>query len=710
MLSSFKTLKTRPRRPACAAPRLPTVGATAAAILAGLVLAACGGGGDDTTAADASGASPAQIECQSQAYPCTWKQVASAVIARSRTLAAAMDSQLVAHGSTRDAAAWLKQQEPAVVVQYDEQVIRFRLRDGRPMWVAGPGVLRAPAAAGEQLPAAAVAAKAPAGQPDGRRALGVVAPGAPGKRALVLAPYAFELAHSSADIVAEILETTPGYEQGVAFKANRTSVASDVEIDSYRDFANYDVIHVDTHGWQLCHDLETGEPIKPCKAFISAKELNNQIDLVEQDNVGVEVIHMQGRTQLILTTDFFRHTYPGGLADRLFYFDACSPTGNAAIAAALGGSRSAFFGWKGAVRSLWAIAMARHMFSGLQAGRRLQDVLASAGPSFVQPDGTHAVTDGGDLRIRELIHVNDAQTGERVADGKPLLVAAMPGDGQSDSVLLDIVVDGVEAALVDKFVLTVFVDGQQRKQLTLGDAEMIGEYRRRVAAEVPLGFDAKADQALKLKFVVTLPEGGTSTLEVTPKIDDPSKLPAQYEMTSHVHMPLIGGDRYMTAKVLWELEPDQDPSKPYRYYRVVGGSLSWTHKFKLTRDKDDCTLEGGGTLEIVGGDSRHGSVRIDFSGTPTLIYAGGLTPKQSAYLKGVCWGEEMVVETSAGGTYLNVSGVAIDPRVPFNGTSSTGSKLPVTIAWSFTPVGKNPAPASGAVAAARQSPADVAAR
>src|SRR5690606_9589859 len=89
-------------------------------------------------------------------------------------------------------------------------------------------------------------------------------------------------------------------------------------------FAEFDVVYVATHGVDLCHDLETGAVLTPCRIAVDAQvALNPLADLAQASRVGVELLKYENESHLALTADFFKAHYPQGLNGKLVYVDAC---------------------------------------------------------------------------------------------------------------------------------------------------------------------------------------------------------------------------------------------------------------------------------------------------------------------------------------------------------------------------------------------------
>lgn len=70
---------------------------------------------------------------------------------------------------------------------------------------------------------------------------------------------------------------------------------------------------------------------------------------------------------MIVTADFFRATYPGGLQDTFVFVDACQTLGSGQtdLAEAITGTSSVFVGWSEIVASLHALDAAAALYTDM---------------------------------------------------------------------------------------------------------------------------------------------------------------------------------------------------------------------------------------------------------------------------------------------------------------------------------------------------------
>ncbi|MBX3604913.1 MAG: hypothetical protein KF788_06565 [Piscinibacter sp.] len=646
--------------------------AGAAALGALLALSGCGGGGPDAATADEP--STAALECERLAYPCDWSQVAPAVLDASDRLGGELAARLEAGSDTDAAAAWLQTQAVLAELQVDTRAIRFRLPGGRGVWVlADEGRPASPsfAAAGRSAPAA-----------PRKQAQGVIRPGATGRKALLLAPFRYQGVEFAVDHVAARLGAIPGYT--VTLRQNTTEGERSVWLDDFADFAGYDVIHVSSHGAELCRDRLTGQPIEPCRIGIDVGPATQPaLDLAAAGRVGIELfVTRKGRRHLAVTPEFFRAVYPQGLDQRLVFIDACLG-GDPALMASLGGAGGAVLGFSGIVYAEFAQWVGDALYELLGRGLSVQEAMLRLGDSLAQEDGTRLVGNGHDLRIRDLLEVSDLTGGQALsAAGSRVDALSRPGDGQPDRLRLALHVDGLAPDRLAGVELKVARDGQTLVQLPLaGSAQADGEDRLRFEFELPLGADTQPGETLALRFALALPEGGVTMLEVAPRVSDPSALPPEWLMTGLTTVQGVGSTTTKFAQVVWELAPGDDPSARYRYYRLKSGTLTISY----TSDLNGCRTIWEVGLTIPPGAPNN---QLKFDTVAGEFSAFGQAPGQVVHATGVCAdGSTLPFATTAGGVYLYANDVPLTGTGSsgFSGVYHDGAALPTIIEYSFAP-------------------------
>lgn len=658
---------------------LRRLAARAAALAALLALSACGGGGTVTPAAGQP-APDAALECERLAYPCDWSGVDAAVLAQSDRLGGELAARLDAGADTDAAVAWLTTQATLAEIQHDERSIRFRLPGGRGVWVlANEGRPIAPPG----LAATAAARRAAlADVPARKQAQGVIRAGATRRKALVLSPFRWQHETFAVDHVVARLQAIEGYE--VTLRQNGSEDERTVWIDDYASFADYDVVHLSTHGAELCRDRATGQRIDPCRIGIDVGvTVQPADDIAAAGRPGVELfITRKGARHLAVTPDFFRAVYPQGLNQKLVFVDACLG-GDPTLMASLGGSTGVTLGFSNVVYAEFAQGVGDALYELLGRGLSVQEAMARLGDSLAQEDGTRLVSNGRDTRLRDLLSVSDLTGGEMLADGSAVDVLSRPGDGQPDRLRLALHVDGLTPQRLDGVALRVSRGGNTLAQLPLaGSAVADGEDRLRFEFELPLGTDTQPNETLALRFALSLPEGGFTVLDVAPKVQDPSALPREWQMTSTTVAYGVGSTTTKFANVVWELEPGDDPTRRYRYYRVKSGTLT----VSFIGDVNNCRTQWEATLTIPTGASNHS---LKFDTVAGLFDGFASAAGQTVLATSVCSdGSTLPVTTSAGGVYLLADDVPLagGGTVGFSGAYNSGAQLPTLIEYSFTPL------------------------
>jgi hypothetical protein len=510
---------------------------------------------------------------------------------------------------------------------------------------------------------------------------GVIRAGARKRKALVLSPFRWQHETFAVDHVVSRLQAIEGYE--VTLLENRSEDERTVWVDEYTRFADYDVVHLSTHGAELCRDRATGRRIDPCRIGIDiGVTVQPADDIAAAGRPGVELfVTRKGRRHLAATPDFFRAAYPEGLDERLVFIDACLG-GDPALMASMGGSTGVTLGFSNVVYAEFAQGVGDALYELLGRGLSVQEAMARMGTSLAQEDGTRLVSNGRDLRIRDLLSASDLASGQALADGTGVTALSRPGDGEPDRLRLALHVDGLAPERLDGVALRVSRDGNLLAELPLaGRAFADGEDRLRAEIELALGTDTGPGETLALRLELTLPEGGRTVMEVAPTVKDPSDLPREWLMTSTTVVQGIGSTTTKVAQVVWELEPGDDPSRRYRYYRVKSGTLG----VSFTGDLNNCRTIWETAFAIPAGASNHS---LKFDTVAGLFDGFANTPGQKVQATAVCSdGSTLPVTTTAGGVYLYADDVPIagGGTSAFSGGYNDGAKLPTVIQYSFTP-------------------------
>lgn len=626
-------------------------------------------------------APPPPLDCETAGYPCSWADVPPDVRTESYARAEHALNILRAGGTTSEAAAPL-QAVSLAELQYDARFIRFRLPNGRPVWVAHPGNLGsdapvAPAvhaANGNPLPAATPRA--------GRR---VVNPGQRQKSALILDPFGFqpELA-SHGNAIATRLDTTDGYGGHVVHRVNTTPQTEIVGLDDFKQFQGNNVVYVNSHGGMLCEDLN-GTPIVPCRAFIDTGLVDDP--LVGANVIGVDMIFWPewDRADLAVNADFFRHNYPGGVHDALIVFNACH-TAKSDIARVLEGQNSNYVSWSDSVSSSALNPVMLPFIDGLAQGRAIQEVYASLGDGVKDPASAARLMIGSqDIRIRELPRVIDAFTGQTLSSESTLHITGYTDDGTPDGLLLSVQVAGAGEDDAAHYDVAVLVDGVRVGGGALNAiAAQVGDHLWQADAQIDLGFDAREGQTIAVEVRVSLPEGGTSTFAASPTVTGPKFSPGRVWHGNFTKSFTVSGAHIqLIVDATFERDPSEVVTSNHPTFLLTGGTMTWVLEAAPGGDSNSCVSSAPTTVTQLGVDE-YSTFTFDLSSQPVEVSGGAFTEGPVVPLSITCPGPgSTVTSTKAGGQWFlapQSRHFAID-GTSWSGVYSSAGQIPVTYEW-----------------------------
>ena len=518
------------------------------------------------------------FECETLDYPCTYDEVDPRVMAASMALGIEADRRLLS--STTDAVAeWLSDQSEVVQVQFDETAIRFRVAEGRPLWAAKEAPTADPARSTPRVPHTH-APSMPYSGSVARPANGTapLPPAVPAlfetnsksakkrngvrqdKSALILSPFKWEFKNDETDQLYEWL-TDPNKSKAARQYTSVTLLqdsiyggAPSVSIASFRNWDQYDLIHVSSHGQQACGVIGGSLAGPACATVVYTGALVSQgIPLTgapQGSVVGEEWIAViptacsglqvgdanyalydcqHGQWWQGVTPDFFVDQGPP-LENTLIFMSACESMTANDLARALAGPGSTFYGFTIAVPQADAPKIATVFYRvALQRGLPADRALTAAktqgpGLSFFTGPGTPtrsplaAPNQHGEmvrfgspsLRAREVVSILDRTTeNELQDDGIVTDVIGAPNDGKPDSVLVIAQVDGIDNTQDPaNFTLEVQVDGAPAVSANLQTNPHPEVWQ--VEVTVPLGFDHDPQDRFDVEIRTDLEEGGTS--------------------------------------------------------------------------------------------------------------------------------------------------------------------------------------------------------
>jgi len=619
----------------------------APAIVIALVAAACSAVSDGSQ--DGASATPTVLECELKSYPCSLSDVPIEILERSDAMSDEVVGMFESGRSVSDVDIWLNEQEGMVEVESDDLAVRFRLDGGRGTWILRKGAFAtrgAPGAAGSYRKAVS---------PPGGPLFYVAGPETEFKRALVLSPMLWDFAETDDGFsVQAILDGTRGYEGRVSFAANGSPTASNVTVESFKGWENFQVVHVVTHGTRLCKD-------GPCRAVIAANTVRGEGPEGEGiltkagkhatfTDRGLEIGKAEGSRELelevplgfvLLTADFFRAEYPGGLKDTLVFINACKTSGAEAtdLADAIRGNSSVFLGWDESVDSVAAFAAAVALYEDLSEGYTVEVAYARLGGLKSDQSGTGAQfvfskrDDGDGLRIRDVVELLDPGSGVPLDASSTVAIIGTRGDGEPDSVPYSVQIDGMTKELAPLVTLHVSIDGEEIEPQPITNGEVNDKDQWTVTGELPLGFDIEEDITVDFRAWVELPDGGESDDDTSARVTGSEPIMGYewvMEATKVISHP-DGRELASMAVLTLRFEEGQDVDEPFPRYVVTSGNVTYGDR---SASALGCTYSGGGlTYQVTpdmsppnGEDGRPDSVLIfDTTATPVEYYGVILT-------------------------------------------------------------------------------------
>jgi hypothetical protein len=484
-----------------------------------------------------------------------------------------------------------------------------------------------------------------------------------------------------------------GYTGNVTYLATTNEFDPQVTVDVLTQLEDYDVIHIDTHGGTLCKkkdallDPAKGKDKQKCEDgitdFLVQRFHGTAQDLQSIQHPGV--VHYRGRVHqsIAVTADFFRHYYPQGLADKLFILGSCN-TFRTDMAEAIAGASGVFVSWDGYTEFSLVRNTSLSLIDSLGLGLTVGEAFARM-PTFTpeNPEALGALQRtprqaGGDLRIRDLMTVRDNLTGSLVTDSSGIEVMQTPEDGQNDHLNLEFTVDGITPEQLPNFYVNLVIDDQVIGHLNVQQHGVpVGDFSYRVTGPIPLPFDVDYGQALHLDFWIPLPDLGEDRFLAAPRVNEriESNVGREWVLgsrTTHTH---IDSSTVMTASVVFEIEPDDDPARSYHYFRVREGNVRVQREYE---DARNCRFQIDHTIQIPAGASNN-YVRFDVSGANMVVNGFGRAPTENVQVTGSC-GDTVTVQV--GGVYFMAEDTIISGDSGQGGYND-GAALPTIIEWTL---------------------------
>lgn len=457
----------------------------------------------------------AELDCEVAGYPCSLSEVPPDVLNASvQALQDAHDA--LQAGDLSDARSVLEARADLAVVDSGEHSLRFRLVGGGPVFLYDTSGVTSPPPANGLRSA-------------GRDTNFVVGEDTNGddkvnnrdhKRALVMAPYLWQFSPwDESPLLAERLGSLPPYEGNVTYVGNPNEGDQNLSLANWQNWDQYDAIFVSTHGARTQrrgNDVVMIYTGVETDLMLSLDTTGAWIGGLSDSDLG----QSNAVVEYVLTTDFFRSAYGGGLDDAFVSFSACETGagGAADLARAVGGDDLVMMGWTESVPSSIAFkalgALSESMGLGIRAEEALDRLREEGIDRGVNSDGVTAIytrfaPGGGDQRLIEVPTLL-YETGDALVDGADLSdqLDGLAGDGVVDALTLRTRLAGVEEGTRDSYRVRYEMDGQP-----VGDSDGYGltlatrldRNTVEVVHELDLERDAPTDP-VELEAIVDLPE------------------------------------------------------------------------------------------------------------------------------------------------------------------------------------------------------------
>lgn len=477
-----------------------------------------------------------ELDCERLGYACSYADANSDAVVRAEQL---LDdaSQLTADDNLTNAVDFLEQQNDVVEVIYNESVVLFWVENAIPMILfhsdIGPDYSNT---AGAQLLHKRAAPHAlpnpiddgPIGEQDEGEQ--------PTKRALLLSPMLWDFSGDEINSISNLLSNHRDYQCAgcidtriVAENPLDASVGQlqvGPGVNNFLSWQQYDLIHISTHGVQLCDVEKLGDgcfTLLYSGGYRNNATFDNGPDAEYSPYPGVYYARTAKTPENwraeIISSDFFRSQYPSGLNDTLVIASACQTMISFDLADALLGENSTFLGWDESVNASNAANIFIQFYEyyvddGLRAKVSYDKALAFDGyPADGGPSGADAnlIFRGDDhTRGREVITIINPETQQATETDDILLSDGIAGDSENDELLIQFRVDGIDAEQdVSAFNIHLKINDEEIDN-TLTATKQVSDYSYLTNLEiVELPYDVVNDNTkIDLEAWIELPTGG----------------------------------------------------------------------------------------------------------------------------------------------------------------------------------------------------------
>jgi hypothetical protein len=603
---------------------------------------------------------PGAGACGGADRPCLWSEVSEKTLRRIQGVADLAIETLRSGKTPEQVAETLRAEADVSVLSANDEMIRYHVKGGRPAWVwlvsprpqptigapmAMPLAMEAPASAQPTTP------------------VGKQDPGTkPHKKVLILSPFRWQWQMSTrwnrqhgadadaratvTDDETETLEkhfdAVPDYEGGVTRKENHLdgdTIRFGVDVTDFASWAEYDVVHVSTHGTSCAAGATDCEPAlatghllrlpgnkehgqellesynragvdigfipftdEPTKLEM-AKRLSPPLRLeqvVGVDEGGTAMDGASGYTAgpfLLLTTTWFRDKYGASLEDKIIFLSACSSgSQDAALPKVLAGRGTSVIGWDKTM-GLHEATVSAYYFWALALGYYHPDIFSRKSKA---PDDEPRLPGG--MTIAEVFGRLDESTSEATFTQGPLKSIVIEGVlSEDDGTGATLRPDG-DSKTRAREIITLLRGGKKPRRLVDGDlvelegapgdgkpdklrllAEVIGVGSSDKAADYVIGVDVDGTTASQTWSPNEEIEPGRWRGEATIDLGFDLEAGKTFDLEPWVDLP--GGGRSR-----WRYE---DIGVEYFVVTISGPGLTGKETFSIDPRRMGFTAHGG---------------------------------------------------------------------------------------------------------------------
>jgi hypothetical protein len=498
------------------------------------------------------------LRCELEGYPCTLDEVPSDLLAEGKKIMESSLQQLQEGANMEEIAAEISGKKEVVEVLYDSQMLSFQLEGAPPMWIAHPDQVGdskgAPGIDFDQQPV--LQQDDPEG-PVGPQPSQVE----PDKQALVLSPYLWDFQVDETDAISAQFKANRNYDcsdcvkliqktEKPIWKTIYPTASIQEVIQPFQDWEDYEIIHVSTHGGQVCLEQEAGSSGIRDEGFLDINDdtagdsgcrtaiftgslwtgalFDALIDADgERENdfstpgvvlVGSGIVPGEGLVgSIALSTDFFRNQYPDKLDDKVIFFSACKSMADTSFYHTLVGENSVYLGWDDNVGLLSATEISEKFYEILieegwdarQAYKKTKEFEGYA--NGLDQAGADLVGAGERALFgREVITLVHPATRVELQDGDTTVTQGVINDGEEDNLYFAALAEGLdEEHALEDYTVHVRVDGVERDFTFTPKASLQkDQYDYYVQGAVKLPFDVTNQETIQLETWMELPGGG----------------------------------------------------------------------------------------------------------------------------------------------------------------------------------------------------------